>query len=168
MGYFIDNMTDTDKAKYRERSIRAINGIKILMSNLQSILACKTIKGKYCMIAQYIGLASDNDNSYYNYFIPTNSDIVFLLRFSDYNNTNPMLCNQHEKNGRPNKRHIISFMGNVFQQPSASNFLEAEHHVVNYPENTLDDEASIKSFLSALQQLFTNEDADFPRLPLQL
>lgn len=167
MGYFIDNMMDADKIKYKERSICAINGIRQLMSDIQLILSCNTIKGKYYQIAQYIGLATENEKSYYNYFIPINSDIVFLLRFSDHNNTNPSLYNQHERNGRPNKRFIIPFVGNAFQNSGPTPFLGAEHHVVYYPVNALDDEASIKLFLSDLQQLFTNGETNFTQLPQQ-
>ena len=167
MGYFIDNMMDADKIKYKERSICAINGIRQLISDIQLILSCNTIKGKYYQIAQYIGLATENEKSYYNYFIPINSDIVFLLRFSDHNNTNPSLYNQHERNGRPNKRFIIPFVGNIFQNSGPTPFLGAEHHVVSYPVNALDDEASIKLFLSDLQRLFTNGETNFTQLPQQ-
>ena len=167
MGYFIDNMMDADKIKYKERSICAINGIRQLMSDIQLILSCNTIKGKYYQIAKYIGLATENEKSYYNYFIPINSDIVFLLRFSDHNNTNPSLYNQHERNGRPNKRFIIPFVGNAFQNSGPTPFLGAEHHVVYYPVNALDDEASIKLFLSDLQRIFTNGETNFTQLPQQ-
>lgn len=160
-------MTDIDKTKYKERSVYAINGIRQLMSDIQLILSCNTIKGKYYKIAQYIGLVTENEKSYYGYFIPINSDIVFLLRFSDHNNTNPSLYNQHERNGRPNKRFIIPFVGNTFQNSGSTPFLEAEHHVVSYPVNALDDEASIKLFLSDLQRLFTNGETNFTQLPQQ-
>lgn len=160
-------MMDADKIKYKERSICAINGIRQLISDIQLILSCNTIKGKYYQIAQYIGLATENEKSYYNYFIPINSDIVFLLRFSDHNNTNPSLYNQHERNGRPNKRFIIPFVGNIFQNSGPTPFLGAEHHVVSYPVNALDDEASIKLFLSDLQRLFTNGETNFTQLPQQ-
>ena len=160
-------MMDADKIKYKERSICAINGIRQLMSDIQLILSCNTIKGKYYQIAKYIGLATENEKSYYNYFIPINSDIVFLLRFSDHNNTNPSLYNQHERNGRPNKRFIIPFVGNAFQNSGPTPFLGAEHHVVYYPVNALDDEASIKLFLSDLQRIFTNGETNFTQLPQQ-
>ena len=85
MGYFIDNMLDSDRKRYMERSIRALNGIRKLSNEIQKLLTCHTITGKYYLIAQYIGLTSDNDNSYYNYFIPTNNKLLFLLRFSNHN-----------------------------------------------------------------------------------
>ena len=165
MVYLIDNLTDNDKAKYRERSVRAINGLDMLLSDISIILNCKTINGKYFTIAKYIGLSSDNTVSFYNYFMPTKAEIIFLLRFSNHNNTNPNFYNEHERNGRPNKRWVIPFHGNVFQKESPYEFLQAEQNVIHYPVNALDDEFSVRAFLFALRQLFINGKAVFPELP---
>lgn len=56
-------------------------------------------------------------------------------------------------------------MGDAFQNLNSTTFLGAEHHVINYPINALDDEKSIKSFLLSLQHLFITGDVAFPQLP---
>lgn len=162
--YIIDRLSPSDITKYRERSIKAINGIKILLSTPSIVLDKPTILGKYLTIAAYIGLVTENNKSAYNYFVSTNSDILFLLRFSDHNNTNPQLYDEHEKMGRPNARNIICFSHNEITGMDGE-WNETKHIVVPYSENALDNEDSIISFLNALVSLFTDGKTKYPTLP---
>gem|GEM_PF-6887764 len=38
MAYLIENLTDNDKIKHKERSVRAINGINMLLSDILKIM----------------------------------------------------------------------------------------------------------------------------------
>ena len=69
--FVIDRLYENDIVKYRDRSVKALNGIKILLSNPSIVLDKPTIYGKYLTIASYIGLVTENNKSAYNYFIPT-------------------------------------------------------------------------------------------------
>ena len=84
----IDTLTPQEIEKYRQRSLRAINGIKFCIEHAAEIAQYKKIGDKYKTISKYIGLAQEGGNSYYNYFIPQNEDIVFLLRNGNHDNTN--------------------------------------------------------------------------------
>ena len=103
---------------------------------------------------------------FYNYFIPLNTDIVFLLRNSNHNNTNPYLYNRHEQLGRPNKRYIVYFKnGNTFSDNPIT-FLDAEHHSIPYDVNALDNETSVIAYLNSLKTLFENGETTFQPLPI--
>lgn len=163
--YVIDRLSESDIAKYRERSVKAINGIQMLLSNPSIVLDKPTIYGKYLTIAAYIGLVTENNKSAYNNFIPTNSNNLFLLRFSDHDNTNPQLYDVHEQMGRPNARNIICFSYNDIEAKNGE-WNETRHIVVPYGENALDNEDSIISFLYALSRLFIDGETNYPLLPI--
>ena len=131
----INILTEPEKLQYRKRSEMAVNGIDVLLGNLCLITDKGGITEKYRTIAQYIGLVPDG-KSHYNYFIPIQQDIVFLLRLSNHNNENEDLYNRHEKKGRPDARYIIYFHG-------------------------LDSEEDAIRFLSSLKELFIKGRAIF-------
>lgn len=159
-GRRIDYLNETELQQYRSRSEKAINGINLLLDNLHLISNKGNIVEKYRTIAQYIGLIQDG-NSHYNYFIPLNQNIVFMLRFSNHNNENEELYNIHEKKGRPDVRYVIFFQGNEFDLLFNGGFCEAKQCVYNYPINEFDKDENIVSFLSILHTLFTNGKGAF-------
>ncbi len=162
----IDTLTPQEIAKYRQRSSNAINGIEYLLKYANVIAQYEKISDKYKTIAEYIGLGQEGGNSFYNYFIPLNTDIVFLLRNSNHNNTNPYLYNRHEQLGRPNKRYIVYFKnGNTFSDNPIT-FLDAEHHSIPYDVNALDNETSVIAYLNSLKTLFENGETTFQPLPI--
>ena len=162
----IDTLTPQEIAKYRQRSSNAINGIEYLLKYANVIAQYEKISDKYKTIAEYIGLGQEGGNSFYNYFIPLNTDIVFLLRNSNHNNTNPYLYNRHEQLGRPNKRYIVYFKnGNTFSDNPIT-FLDAEHHSIPYDVNALDNETSVIAYLNSLKILFENGETTFQPLPI--
>lgn len=163
--YLIDKLTENAIQNYRQRSQNAIVGLQYAISNASQIIQLKTIDKKWKFISDCMGLCQENGNSLYNYFIPLNGDIVFLLRNGNHNNTNPLLYNKHEKNGRPNKRYIVFFKnGNVFCDDSTI-FLDAEHHTIQYGVDALDNEESIVRYCQAYIELFKNGNTSFPNLP---
>ncbi len=164
--YRIDKISKDDYAKYKNRSIMAINGLKEILPQAEDIANMKNIRMKYLFIAQSIGLRMENPNSAYNFFIPLNGKIVFLLRMSNHNNTNPSLYNMHEKMGRPNKRYVIFFKRDNIINDSSSTFLDAEHHTVAYNLYALDNKASVSAFINSLINLFKNGGTIFPSLPI--
>ena len=162
----IDTLTPQEIAKYRQRSFDAINGIEYLLKYANVIAQYEKISDKYKTIAEYIGLGQEGGNSFYNYFIPLNADIVFLLRNSNHNNTNPYLYNRHEQLGRPNKRYIVYFKnGNTFSDNPIT-LLDAEHHSISYDVNALDNETSVIAYLNSLKGLFENGETTFQPLPI--
>lgn len=162
----IDTLTPQEIAKYRQRSSNAINGIEYLLKYANVIAQYEKISDKYKTIAEYIGLGQEGGNSFYNYFIPLNTDIVFLLRNSNHNNTNPYLYNRHEQLGRPNKRYIVYFKnGNTFSDNPIT-FLDAEHHSIPYGVNALDNETSVIAYFNSLKSLFENGETTFQPLPI--
>lgn len=138
----------------------AINGVEVLLGNLGLITNKGDITEKYRTIAQYIGLVQEG-SSHYNYFIPTEQDIVFMLRLSNHNNENEALYNLHEKKGRPDIRYIIFFQGNGYTPLFNGTFCEARHYAYNYPISGLDSEEDVVKFLSSLQELFTKGQTIF-------
>lgn len=156
----IDYLTEAEKRQYRERSKMAVNGIDVLLRNLYLITSKGNITEKYRTIAQYIGLVPDG-NSHYNYFIPVQQDIVFLLRLSNHNNENEELYNQHEQKGHPDVRFILFFQGSGYSLLFSGVFCEAKHYVYNYPINGLDSEEDVIRFLSSLRELFIKGQAIF-------
>ena len=157
----IDMLTPQEIAKYRQRSFDAINGLEYLLKYANFIAQYEKISDKYKTIAEYIGLGQEGGNSFYNYFIPLNTDIVFLLRNSNHNNTNPYLYNRHEQLGRPNKRYIVYFKnGNTFSDNPIT-LLDAEHHSISYDVNALDNETSVIAYLNSLKGLFENGETTF-------
>ena len=162
----IDMLTPQEIAKYRQRSFDAINGIEYLLKYANVIAQYEKISDKYKTIAEYIGLGQEGGNSFYNYFIPLNADIVFLLRNSNHNTTNPYLYNRHEQLGRPNKRYIVYFKnGNTFSDNPIT-LLDAEHHSISYDVNALDNETSVIAYLNSLKGLFENGETTFQPLPI--
>lgn len=162
----IDTLTPQEIAKYRQRSFDAINGIEYLLKYANVIAQYEKISDKYKTIAEYIGLGQEGGNSFYNYFILLNADIVFLLRNSNHNNTNPYLYNRHEQLGRPNKRYIVYFKnGNTFSDNPIT-LLDAEHHSISYDVNALDNETSVIAYLNSLKGLFENGEITFQPLPI--
>ena len=159
----IDTLSQQELAKYRQRSARAINGLHVCLKDAGVIAQYEKISDKYKIIADYMGLGQEDGNSFYNFFVPLNADIVFLLRNANHNNTNPILYNRHEQLGRPNKRYVIYFKkGNSFSDTSTT-FLEAEHHVIPYNVNALDNEASVVAYINSLINLFENGETTFPK-----
>ena len=156
----IDILTEPEKLQYRKRSEMAVNGIDALLGNLRLITDKGDITEKYRTIAQYIGLVPDG-KSHYNYFIPIQQDIVFLLRLSNHNNENEDLYNRYEKKGRPDARYIIYFQGSSYSPLFSGIFCEAKHYVYNYPINGLDSEEDAIRFLSSLKELFIKGQAIF-------
>lgn len=156
----IDILTEPEKLQYRKRSEMAVNGIDVLLGNLHLITDKGDITEKYRTIAQYIGLVPDG-KSHYNYFIPIQQDIVFLLRLSNHNNENEDLYNRYEKKGRPDTRYIIYFQGSSYSPLFSAIFCEAKHYVYNYPTNGLDSEEDAIRFLSSLKELFIKGQAIF-------
>jgi hypothetical protein len=162
----IDTLTPQEIAKYRNKSVKAINSLNICLQHAKEISQYQKIADKYKIIAQYIGLVQEGGNSFYNYFIPLNTDIVFLLRNSNHNNTNPYLYNRHEQLGKPNKRYIVYFKnGNTFSDNPIT-FLDAEHHSIPYDVNALDNETSVIAYLNSLKGLFENGETTFQPLPI--
>ncbi|MBO5849513.1 MAG: hypothetical protein J6R17_09960 [Bacteroidales bacterium] len=159
-----NTLTPDDIAKYKQRSEMAINGIDKLLQELPSVLECNTIEGKYTKIASYLGL-SEEGTSRYNYFVPLNKDIVFLLRLSNHNNTNEILYNKFEQMGRPDVRYIVCFNGKQHILPTCNLWLESQHNVIPYTVDALDTYEDIREFLMALKKLFTKGSAKFPKLP---
>ena len=159
-----NTLTHDDIAKYKQRSEMAINGIDKLLQELQTVLECNTIEGKYTKIASYLGL-SEEGASRYNYFVPLNRDIVFLLRLSNHNNTNEILYNKFEQMGRPDARYIVYFNGKQHVLPTCNLWLESQHNVIPYTVDALDTYEDIRMFLIALKKLFTEGIAKFPKLP---
>ena len=151
-------------ADYRKRSHIAISNLQNIISNPQEILSMSNIMEKYLHISERIGLDKDGV-SCYGYFVPLNANEYFLLRLSNHNNTNGLLYDEHEKEGRPNKRFIIYFIGNNYKKKPPINFREAEHHVINYPVTSLDTEKGVISFCTQLIQLFNKGFSEFA--PLQ-
>ena len=164
--YLIDNLTKEIVQKYRKRSERAINGLRFAIENADGIIHLKSIDAKWKCISDCMGLVQEAGNSYYNYFIPLNDNIVFLLRISDHNNTNPALYDKHEQLGRPNKRFIAYFKkGNVFGDNSVE-FLNSEHHTITYDVNAMDSKESIIQYCQDLIDLLTNGTTVFHSLPI--
>lgn len=162
----IDTLSQQELAKYRQRSARAINGLHVCLKDAGVIAQYEKISDKYKIIADYMGLGQEDGNSFYNFFVPLNADIVFLLRNANHNNMNPKLYNRHEQLGRPNKRYVIYFKkGNSFSDTSTT-FLEAEHHVIPYNVNALDNEASVVAYINSLINLFENGETTFQPLPI--
>lgn len=153
-----------DVEKYKIRSEKAINGINMLLQDIPQLLECNTIEGKYTKIATYLGLNEDGDSKY-NYFVPLNKDVVFLLILSNHNNTNETLYDKFELMGRPDARYIIYFSGKKCASSTNSLWLESQHNVISYPVNSLDTCEDIRSFLITLKTLFTNGKTRFPKLP---
>ena len=159
-----NTLTPDDIAKYKQRSEMAINGIDKLLQELPSVLECNTIEGKYVKIASYLGL-SEEGTSRYNYFVPLNKDIVFLLRLSNNNNTNEILYNKFEQMGRPDVRYIVYFNGKQHILPTCNLWLESQHNVIPYTVDALNTYEDIREFLMTLKKLFTKGSAKFPKLP---
>ncbi len=162
----INTLSPQEIAKYRQRSVRAINGLNYCKQNAHIIAQYEKVTDKYKTIADYMGLGQEGGNSYYNFFVPTNKNIVFLLRNANHNNLNPSLYDMHEQLGRPNKRFVIFFKnGNTFSDVPVV-FQESEHHVIPYNVNALDNEASIIAYIDAIIKLFTEGKTTFPNLPI--
>ena len=162
----INTLSPQEIEKYRQRSVRAINGLNYCRQNAHIIAQYEKVADKYKTIANCIGLGQEGGNSYYNYFVPTDKNIVFLLRNANHNNLNPSLYDMHEQLGRPNKRFVIFFKnGNTFSDVPVV-FQESEHHVIPYNVNALDNEASIIAYIDALIKLFQNGKTKFPNLPI--
>ena len=151
-----DTLTPDNVEKYKIRSENAIIGINMLLQDIPQLLECNTIEGKYTKIASYLGLTEDG-NSKYNYFVPLNENVVFLLRLSNHNNTNETLYNKFEQIGKPDARYIIYFNRNECASSTKSLWLESQHNVISYPVNSLD--------TFALKKLFTDGVTIFPKLP---
>ena len=162
----IDTLTPQEIAKYRQRSFDAINGIEYLLKYANVIAQYEKISDKYKTIAEYIGLGQEGGNSFYNYFIPLNADIVFLLRNSNHNTTNPYLYNRHEQLGRPNKRYIVYFKNGTTFSDNPITLLDAEYHSISYDVNALDNETSVIAYLNSLKGLFENGETTFQPLPI--
>lgn len=163
----IDNISKDVYDKYKNRSIMAINGLREILPQAEAIANMKNLRMKYMFIAQSIGLRMENPNSAYNFFIPLNAEIVFLLRMSNHNNTNPALYNMHEKLGSPNKRYIIYLSGGNVLGDNPITFLESEHHAIPYNNDALDNSASVTAFINSLINLFESGSTIFPSLPIQ-
>ena len=159
-----NTLTPDDVEKYKIRSEKAINGINMLLQDIPQLLECNTIDGKYTKIATYLGLTEDGDSKY-NYFVPLNKDVVFLLRLSNHNNTNESLYDKFEQMCRPDARYIIYFSGKKCASSTNSLWLESQHNVISYPVNSLDTCEDIRRFLITLKTLFTNGKTRFPKLP---
>ena len=56
MEYMINQLSENDISKYRERSVRALNGIRTLLETPSIISKNGTIVGKYLTIARYMGI----------------------------------------------------------------------------------------------------------------
>lgn len=165
MEYMINQLSENDISKYRERSVRALNGIRSLLETPSIISKNGTIVGKYLTIARYMGIpAKPGQASVYNYFTPINTDAIILIRFSDHNNTNAELYNLHEKNGRPNARYIICFsQGEI--EPMNEFWNESQHVVIPYDVDAIDNEDSIAKLLNSLVTLLHDGETTFPTLP---
>ena len=162
----IDSLSQQEIEKYRQRSTRAINGLRMCLKYADAISKYEKIGDKYKTLANYMGLAQEGGNSYYNYFIPINEDLVFMLRNASHDNKNEDSYNKHEQLGRPNKRFVIYFKnGNTFKDNKMI-FLDAEHHLVPYNVNALDNEASVTAYINSLINLFENGKTTFPSLPI--
>lgn len=162
----INTLSPQELARYRQRSQRAINGLNRCKQDIQLILQQRKVSDKYKLLADYIGLQQEGGNSYYNFFVPLNKNMVFLLRNANLDNRNPNLYDQHEQLGRPNKRFIIFFKkGNMFSDTPIV-FQDSEHHVIPYGRNALDNETSVVAYIDALIELFTDGKTTFPTLPI--
>lgn len=162
----INTLSPQELARYRQRSQRAINGLNRCKQDIQLILQQRKVSDKYKLLADYIGLQQEGGNSYYNFFVPLNKNMVFLLRNANHDNRNPNLYDQHEQLGRPNKRFIIFFKkGNMFSDTPIV-FQDSEHHVIPYGRNALDNETSVVAYIDALIELFTDGKTTFPTLPI--
>ena len=73
--------------KYRQRSTKAINRLRMCLKYADAISKYEKIGDKYKTLANYMGLAQEGGNIYYNYFIPINENILFMLR-----NANHEIC----------------------------------------------------------------------------
>lgn len=159
----INTLSPQEMTKYRQRSQRAINGLNMCKQEAQLIAQERKVADKYKLLAEYMGLAQEGGNSFYNFFVPLNENMVFLLRNANHNNTNPMLYDRHEQLGRPNKRYIVFFKnGNVFSDTPVT-FQESEHHVIPYGVNALDNVDSVVAYIDALIKLFTDGETTFPQ-----
>lgn len=163
--YLIQRLSEKQIAKYRTKSQMAINGLKLILQESDKIVDFPNVGSKWKYIADYMGLSQENGNSYYNYFVSLNNDTLFLVRNGNHNNTNSILYNMHEKLGRPNKRYVIFFNGMDESTDITTNFLEAEHHTVNYPVNALDTNEDVQNYILTLIRLFENGETEFPKLP---
>lgn len=130
MKFRIDTLTPQELERYRQRSSNAINGIQYLLQNLNDIVQHENIIEKYKVISNYIGLYQEDENSFYNYFVPLNADIVFLLSVTALKK---LENNNHEQLGIPNRRYTIYFSEDVFE-----------------------DEKTVISFLNSLKGIFEN------------
>jgi hypothetical protein len=162
----IDKLKPEIVTKYRSKSQRAINGLNIAIKEASKIAQLPTIGDKRKYIANVMGLKQENGNSYYNTYISLNSNVFFLIRNSDHNNTIPELYNKNEMNGRPDKRFVVFFRkGNVFND-SVTKFLDSEHHTITYPVNALDTKNDVIAYCKECIELFQNGSASFLKLPL--
>lgn len=162
----INTLTPDEITKYRNRSVQAINGLMICLQHALEISQYKTIGQKWKIMASYMGLTQEDGNSFYNFFIPLNNDIVFLIRNANHNNANPNLYDRHEQLGRPNKRYVIYFKnGNTFSD-NPTTFLDAEHHVIPYNVNALDNKDSVIAYINSLIKIFEKGETTFPPLPI--
>jgi hypothetical protein len=162
----IDSLSQQEIEKYRQRSTRAINGLRMCLKYADAISKYEKIGDKYKTLANYMGLAQEGGNSYYNYFIPINEDLVFMLRNANHDNKNEDSYNKHEQLGRPNKRFVIYFKNDNTFKDNKMIFLDAEHHLVPYNVNALDNEASVTAYINSLINLFENGKTTFPSLPI--
>ena len=160
-----EKLTPKDIAKYKEKSKRAINGLNIAIQKASEIAQTPKIGEKWKYIADCMGLKQEEGNSYYNTYISLNSNVFFLLRNANHNNTIPELYNKREKNGRPNKRFVVFFQRDNKFGDAVSDFLESEHHTITYPPNALDTENDVIAYCKAYISLFQNGSTTFPKLP---
>jgi hypothetical protein len=160
-----EKLTPKDIAKYKEKSKRAINGLNIAIQKASEIAQTPIIGEKWKYIADCMGLKQEEGNSYYNTYISLNSNVFFLLRNANHNNTIPELYNKREKNGRPNKRFVVFFQRDNKFGDVVSDFLESEHHTITYPPNALDTENDVIAYCKAYISLFQNGSTTFPKLP---
>lgn len=149
--------------KYRAKSQMAINGLNNVIQQANLIAELPNVESKWKYIATYMGLQQEGNNSFYNTFVPLNNDILFLLRNGNHSNANPELYNRHEKLGRPDKRFVVCFHRGNFSN-TTTNFLEAEHHTILYPINSLDTEQDVIAYCQAYITLFQYGDTTFPQL----
>lgn len=145
----------------------AINGLQNILQESDQIAKLPNVGAKWKYIAVHMGLDQQNGNSFYNYFISLNNNILFLVRNGNHNNINEQLYNMHEKLGRPNKRYIIFFKGMNESTDTTTKFLEAEHHTVNFPVNALDSVENVKKYIHSLIKLFEDGGTEFPKLPIK-
>ena len=60
----INTLSPQEIAKYRQRSVRAINGLDYCKQNAHIIAQYRKVSDKYKILANYMGLAQEGGNSY--------------------------------------------------------------------------------------------------------